>query len=242
MGVSLECGDTGFDLRSFPASTWLIHAMYEKDMDSPISHDDLEKRQIALGLIAPSAIDGVDLSAVTTSTGVALGWTKAPPAPYRRIRWRDYATRNSLPILVEGQWPGHRGFRPGDAGDNWRENVVPPAEGSIDEESWLELVSVLVAHSRLGASTRCTAFYTPWTLSPDRSPFLMSGALGNAGALLQNPASIGSPQNFWPDGLDWFVYTDYDLQASRISGSVELIEALLRNANLDCQNLGGVAS
>jgi hypothetical protein len=244
LGVSLDdaSNGTGFDVRTFAASTWLIHAMYERDMESPLSHDAREKQQIADGERSPVIINGVDLSAETTSTGVGLGWSRAPSARYKRVRWRDYAERMSVPILRDGYWPGINGLVPGVSGaDTWPEGVEPPAEGSIDEESWTELIRVLVAHSSEAAQTKCTAFYTPWTLSPNDAPFLLSGKLGDAGALIDNPTSIGSPQNFWPDDLEWFVYTDYDLQASRISGSVQLIAALLADADLDCEDLPGIA-
>jgi hypothetical protein len=218
LSFSLDDGTTGFDLRSFPASTWLIHAMYETDIASLVSRSD------------------------ESLAGVGLGWSEAPGEPYRRIRWRDYATRNGAPILVEGQWPGHRGFRAATNDASWPENVRPPAEGSIDKEGWRALTQVLEAHSPEGGDTECIAFYTPWALRPDNSSFLLRGRLAGANALAENPASIGSPQNFWPLGLQWFVYTDYDLQASRISGSPELIEALLASSELDCENLGGVAA
>jgi hypothetical protein len=244
LGVSLDDGsnETGFDVRKFPASTWLIHAMYERDMESPLSHDAREMQQIADGERSPDLINGVDLSATTTSTGVGLGWSRAPSAPYKRVRWRDYAERMSVPILRDGYWPGINGLVPSVSGaGSWPENVNPPGEGSIDEDSWTELIRVLVAHSPEAAQTKCTAYYTPWALFPNGAPFLLSGKLGDAGALIDNPTSGGSPQNFWPDDLEWFVYTDFDLQASRISGSVELIAALLADADLDCENLPGIA-
>ena len=241
LGVSLDDGAaTGFDLRTFPRSTWLIHAMYETEMDSPASHDQREKQRIADGVELPTIVNNVNLSALTT-TGVALGWSKSPGAAFKRLRWREYAERNSVPILRDGELPGHRGFGEAHTGDSWPENVAPPAEGSIDEESWCELVRVLLAHSSSGADTTCTTFYTPWTLTPESSSFLLQGRLGDAAALIDNPTSMGSPQNFWPDELDWFVYTDFDLQASRISGSIALIEALLSDAKLDCEDLPGLA-
>jgi len=244
LGVSLGDGssNTGFDVRTFPASTWLIHAMYEREMDSPPSHDEREKQQIAERQLSPVVVNNVDLSAATKKTGVRLGWGAAPGGSYQRLRWRDYAERLSVPILRDGYWPGINGLVPSPAGaGSWPENVEPPGEGSIDKESWTELVRVLADHSRDGNLTGCIAFYTPWSLSPIDAPFLLNGKLGNALALPDNPAAIGSPQNFWSDDLEWFVYTDYDLQASRISGSVELIAALLANAGLDCEDLPGIA-
>jgi hypothetical protein len=217
--------------------------MYERDMESPASHDQREKQQIADGERSPVVVNNVDLSAATRETGIGLGWSRAPGGEYARLRWRDYATRMSVAILRDGYWPGVNGLVPSPSGaGSWPENIEPPNEGSMDVDSWLELVRVLIAHSSDGLETACTAFYTPWTLSPNDAPFLLSGKLGDASALIDNPTSIGSPQNFWPDDLEWFVYTDWDLQASRISGSVELIAALLGDAELDCEDLPGVAT
>ena len=90
LGVSLGAvSSTGFDVRTFPASTWLIHAMYEREMDSPLSHDEREKQQIADRQLSPVVVNNSDLSAATKETGVRSGWGAAPGGSYQRLRWRD---------------------------------------------------------------------------------------------------------------------------------------------------------
>jgi hypothetical protein len=42
-----------------------------------------------------------------------------------------------------------------------------------------------------------------------------------------------TPSNFWPSDHSWFVYTDYDLWATRVSGSQALIDALTEDGELD---------
>jgi hypothetical protein len=42
-----------------------------------------------------------------------------------------------------------------------------------------------------------------------------------------------TPNNIWPADRSWFIYTDSDLLATRISGSTELIAALRADDDLD---------
>ena len=42
-----------------------------------------------------------------------------------------------------------------------------------------------------------------------------------------------TPSNIWPADRSWFVYTDYDLWATRISGSQALIDALIEDSEID---------
>jgi hypothetical protein len=45
---------------------------------------------------------------------------------------------------------------------------------------------------------------------------------------------VFSPTNIWPSGREWFVWTDYDLQASKVSGDPTLITALHVEPRLEC--------
>jgi len=42
-----------------------------------------------------------------------------------------------------------------------------------------------------------------------------------------------SPSNFWPADQSWFVYTDWDLQGTKVSGSAALIAALVEDLRLE---------
>ncbi|WP_347661030.1 hypothetical protein [Micromonospora sp. B9E7] len=42
-----------------------------------------------------------------------------------------------------------------------------------------------------------------------------------------------SPTNLWPEDRSWMVWTDYDLQGSKVSGSKSLIEAVERHPVLE---------
>nr|WP_052478157.1 hypothetical protein [Kibdelosporangium sp. MJ126-NF4]CEL16508.1 hypothetical protein [Kibdelosporangium sp. MJ126-NF4] len=42
-----------------------------------------------------------------------------------------------------------------------------------------------------------------------------------------------TPSNLWPADRSWFVYTDWDLWATRISGPPELIAAVTAHSELE---------
>jgi hypothetical protein len=43
-----------------------------------------------------------------------------------------------------------------------------------------------------------------------------------------------SPSNFWPVDHRWFVWTDWDLEGTKVSGDPQLIQALGRDYFLEC--------
>ena len=44
---------------------------------------------------------------------------------------------------------------------------------------------------------------------------------------------IGTPSNFWPSDRSWFVYTDWDLWGTKVSGPAVLINAIRSDPNLE---------
>ena len=44
---------------------------------------------------------------------------------------------------------------------------------------------------------------------------------------------LGAPNNIWPDDKAWFTYTDYDLWATKVSGSQDLIARILEDDELE---------
>jgi hypothetical protein len=72
------------------------------------------------------------------------------------------------------------------------------------------------------------------------------GATVYAGKLSDVPALVASqrgtaftPNNIWPADRSWLIYTDFDLEATRVSGSTEVIEALRADDHLDTVRCGG---
>jgi hypothetical protein len=47
----------------------------------------------------------------------------------------------------------------------------------------------------------------------------------------------GAPNNIWPEDRRWFVYTDHDLWATKISGRPSLIDTLQRDSALETVTL-----
>lgn len=85
----------------------------------------------------------------------------------------------------------------------------------------------------------CTAYFTPWVGTQD-VPHLLRGRLADAADLIDHPHRPGSPQNLWPADRAWFVMTDYDLWATRVRGSADLVADLLTDAALEAVRLPGV--
>jgi len=74
---------TGFDAGGWAASTWVLHAMYENpDLVGLGTHDDLHRRRLDSGDVAPLIIGDVNLDATTTVTGRSSGGSQStqPPA------------------------------------------------------------------------------------------------------------------------------------------------------------------
>ena len=47
----------------------------------------------------------------------------------------------------------------------------------------------------------------------------------------------GAPTNVWPEDRAWFVYADWDLWATKVSGSPSLIDALRADTILETVTL-----
>ena len=112
-----------------------------------------------------------------------------------------------------------------------------PTEGLLDVDSWLRLTELLASHSIDGARTECLAYFTPWTSRNQLVRFLLRGRLENAADLIDQPDRVGSLQSLWPTDRSWFVFTDYDLWASRVSGTTELINDLVAEDVLEAGRL-----
>lgn len=68
-------------------------------------------------------------------------------------------------------------------------------------------------------------------------PVLYRGGLGELSGLYDDEELPGSPSNIWPDNKSWFVYTDWDLWGTKISGSPELINRLTADLKLETVKL-----
>jgi hypothetical protein len=100
------------------------------------------------------------------------------------------------------------------------------------------VIPVLTQHTAAEALADCGFYY-------GAVAFMREGATVFAGDLRDLPTLVRSvrdfqltPNNIWPADHSWLIYTDYDLNATRVSGSPELIEALYSDQDLDTVRCG----
>ena len=222
---------TGYDLDEWPATTWILHAMYENPALKGLgTHDEWLQRQFAAGDIAPLLIGEVNLDEETTVTGSPLGFVVRPGQAWGRISWRQYINRSGGKGEHCGYPPCHRWFPPG----SWPVSIEPPPEGSMDEESLEALIEVLAASS-MGLQTECFAYYAPLAAGDFDTAHLWQGPLRSISELIAEHGGPypSSPSNFWSADRDWFVWTDWDLQGTKVSGSERLITAVQASSVLE---------
>ncbi|WAL66637.1 hypothetical protein ORV05_02130 [Amycolatopsis cynarae] len=224
---------TGYDQQGWHASTWVLHAMYHNSgLDGLGSHHDHYRRRLASGEASPAIIGQVNLDEVSTVTGMPLGFTVRPGAPWRRLLWRDHLGWGDGPCPPDQAFPPSYRWFPH---RSWPLSFEPPAEGSLDEASLEALVAVLAEHSSRGRDTRCVVFYCALAAGDFDTPHVWEGPLAAVGDLIENRGGTypSSPTNFWPRDRSWFVWTDWDLSATKVSGTGTLIEAIKSSNRLE---------
>ena len=224
---------TGFDAEGWEASIWVLHAMYENvSLPAGVTHNDEHQAGLASGLIQPTIINGTNLDDVTTVTGASLGYRARPDASCRRTRWSDYAARRGSALIAADQSvpPCYRWFPVG----SWPVSIDPPPVGSLDEESLTALLDVVAEQSDHGHDTQCFAFYGSLPSGDFDHPTLLTGPLIEVTRLVVGEdAHQSTPSNIWPDDRSWFVWTDWDLSGTKVSGSKALIDAIRHRSELE---------
>ncbi|RSD11635.1 hypothetical protein EIY87_33210 [Amycolatopsis eburnea] len=236
-----ECGDglTGFMPPAMPDAVWVLNAMYEHELgQADVSYHEYHQARLADGSVRP-LVGGIDLEAVSVTTGGGLGRAEHPGAGWRRLRWAELAERTGDPVVPDGLLPGHRCFPSVKKEGSWPLGIVPPTEGSLDRETWLRLIDVLTEQSPAGPDTRCLAYYSPATLGFHDLEHLTvrEGRLGDAASLYDDPEVDFSPSNLWAEDRSWCLCTDYDLWGTKVAGPRALIEALLGDVELEAVRL-----
>ncbi|CAM4054638.1 hypothetical protein TSST111916_19965 [Tsukamurella strandjordii] len=227
LGAEDDNGWCGYYRSGWDATTWVLNAMYSNP--SPTQDDRAERRSsISFGGVSPGLVNGVE-----------LGMTSRPEA-WQRIRWSDYIGAG----FGEGRryppcahwFPDGFGFPP---------SIAPPCEGSLDHESLDGLLAAIASVSPDGSTTECFAYFGGgpllnegsesglWRCRLSEIPELVAAT----GGVVEDPRgrtfSGFSPSNFWPIDRSWFVYTDYDLWGTEVSGSPELIAAVEAHQDLE---------
>jgi hypothetical protein len=229
----------GFNASGWPASAWILHAMYETDdLPGSLTHDDEYKLERAAGAIAPPEVGGVDLESLLkndmTVVGAPLGASSSPGPGWHRLLWAELGARLDVDPLREWRWPGIRSF----PFRSWPSNIRPPGEGSLDREQLVRLCEHLAETGDAG--NECYAFGArlPSGRVDDRHDELLvyRGTLSEVLVLYDDEQS-GGPSNLWAADRSWFAYTDWDLWGTKVSGSDELIGGLFADGELEAVEL-----
>lgn len=109
----------------------------------------------------------------------------------------------------------------------------------MDRETWNRLIGILTGFGPAGANTRCLAYYSPLMFGDTdfENLHVRAGRLGDAAILYDNPDAGFSPSNLWAEDRSWVACTGYDLWATKVAGPAPLVEALLRDAEIEAVRL-----
>lgn len=233
--ASGEGGWCGFDPSGWLATTWILHAMYERsDLPGGLSHDDEYRIDRAVDPpepLPPGNEKLRELLANATVVGSPLGASRCPGDGWHRLRWRELARRIAVDPFADDQRPSYRSF----GYSSWPVNIRPPAEGALDREQYRCLIDQLAASSIDGGHTECFARYAPcWDMQRE---WVLTGPLDEARRQYDDPDRRGVPNNIWPADRSWFIYTDYDLCATKVSGPERLIAGIKANDILETVDL-----
>ncbi|MGA1835373.1 hypothetical protein VD659_00440 [Herbiconiux sp. 11R-BC] len=220
-------GVTGLDLAGWDDSIWVLHAMYEHTgLPSDLTYEHLRIARREGGQRASAPIGTVDLDDIGIDSGITLGFTEHPGDGWRRLTWSDYFSRSgSTPGQGSEVPPCFRWFPRG----SWPLSIRPPGEGSLDSESLRVLVEALREEMQ---GQRCAFYPAALTTGSYDDEVVYEGGLSEVFDLVGELRGF-TPSNFWPTDRSWFVYTDYDLFGTRVSGSAELIAALEAHPQLE---------
>jgi hypothetical protein len=227
---------SGAAAEGWEASVGILHAMYENpDVASTLTHDEIDRIERGAGppkTFEPTGkpLDIDDVAELGVLSGVGTGASSSPGHGWERLWWAELAERLGLE-LEELRYPTGDTF----PYDSWPASIQPPAESSLDLLQFERLLGHLSDWSSDGAETECIWWYTglQFLVLPDLLARVFRGPLREGRELYDAIGGAGSANNFWPVDKSWFVWTDFDLQGTKVSGSRGLIEALVADPELE---------
>jgi hypothetical protein len=224
-------GFCGFDPQGWERQIWVLHAMYEADdRPSELSHDEIHRIERLAGTVEPLVVGDVNLDDLLSDAvviGGAIGASGDPGEGWRRLRWSELAARLDVDPFALEVPPSYRSF----PFRSWPANIAPPAEGSLDREQFRSLLNGLAAGSAAGWDTTCIAYRCQLRTGDFDNHAMHRCSLRELSHLYDDNA--GAPNNIWPEDRAWFVYTDHDLWATKVSGRPALIDALRADPALE---------
>jgi hypothetical protein len=225
--ASEEPPGAGFDARGWPASIWVLNAIYEHaefEGFEGMTHDEVEKEGLRRGEVEP---DPLGLDERTMVIGSGLGYAEHPGDGWQRVRWMELAERLNVDFGEARVPPCFRWF----PYQSWPIELLPPSGGSLDSESLGPLLELLEAET---ADGECLAYYSVAAAGLRDLEGVFVGLLRDLPQLMDRPAGQrATPSNFWPRDRSWLVYTDWDFWATKVSGSERLIASIRADERLE---------
>jgi hypothetical protein len=232
----LEAGDpgghvTGYDIGGWEGAVWVLHPMFETDGLPEISWDDLAKRRmtseplladVASYLDGPFADRGPDLRRAFPG----LGW--------RRLRWDVLAERLGTDPPSDSWLPSLDVFPI----RSWPIRISGPEEGCLDPDEFARLIEHLAAFTTEGMRGACLIVHAGLWTGDLEQPAVWESTLRELRDLYVGD-QIPSPSNIWPLDRSWFVWTDYDLCGTKVSGSSDLVAQVVSDPGLESMLLVG---
>jgi hypothetical protein len=219
---------TGFDPNGWETSVWILNAMYETHrLPGGLTYEDLRRIEAGAGSGQASREEPLDVVlADAVAVGASLGRSAWPGPGWERLRWSELANRLDVDPFGRRLPPCGQSFPYA----SWPANIAPPAEGSLDREQFVRLIDRL---GSAGTVSDVLAFYGTAVTGELDDLTLLRGTLDELEALYDDERFPGSPSNIWPVDRAWFVYTDYDLSGTKVSGNANLIDSLLEDDDLE---------
>jgi hypothetical protein len=149
--------------------------------------------------------------------------------PRARRRWRDVTDEDLAAVSKARGWPPNAMYLIRNL--HWPDIEVE--EGVFGGESLTVLLGIVGESS--GPDVACFAYYGMVPANEYESLTVLEGTLSSISGLTGNDDLFRglSPSNWWPADRSWFVWTDYDLTATRVSGSRALIETVRSHPQLE---------
>lgn len=219
---------TGWDATGWAASTWILHAMYERRSPSEHTHDDEYHASHPGG--PATGDDRLDeLLRGATIIGGAVGLSEHPGTGYSRLTWARLADRLSVSLTGRARFPGSRVF----PYRSWPASIEPPGEGSLDREQFVRLTTHLADISPDGWATDCLSFWAQAVHNRFDEILVERSALADVRQLPDRDDVIATPSNLWPVDRQWLVWTDWDLWGTKVSGPSALMDRLATDDELE---------
>ncbi len=212
-GIRVDDWETGYEVEGWEVGAWILHAMYENDEPpAGLTYDDVERIERAA--------------------------TRSPEEPERDPRDIDSLARLAELGTLVGLPIGASSSPQAPTASRTRAGRFPSVRRRKPLWIWSSSSgsSVTSATGRPRVPTRSASGGSRPLAGDFLKPSMYRAPLREGREIYSLTAS-GGPNNVWPVDRGWFVWTDHDLCGTRVSGSRELIDALLEDPDLEVLEL-----